>query len=177
MADSPIHRDEAVTQPTASTPAATRPLVRRLLPHVAWISLILVVVAVQWPMVKGIAYGLVGSPPPSNIDWQTDYLAALDLAAATGKPVLATFTADWCPPCRVMKHETWPDPRVEDAVNRHTVPLYLDLDRPGVDRIAARYHVQFVPTVLLLDPQGNVLRTGSFMTPDQLLGFFGQPTD
>ena len=45
---------------------------------------------------------------PAETNWRSDLTAALENAAAQDKPVLAYFTAEWCPPCQIMKREVWP---------------------------------------------------------------------
>jgi thiol:disulfide interchange protein len=106
-----------------------------------------------------------------NIPWRTDLTAALAESKETGKPVLADFTAGWCPPCQEMKHSVWPDPRVEAAVKKSYIPVLLDVDRPEVQDPAQRYKVEYIPAVFILDARGNVVQRGGFMSAPELLKF------
>jgi protein disulfide-isomerase len=102
--------------------------------------------------------------------------SALAESAKTGKPILVDFTASWCPPCKVMKHEVWPDAQVAKAANDGYVPLLVDVDDPRNAAVAERYGIRGIPTVLVLDGKGKVLRTGAYMSKDDMLGFLLNPS-
>jgi|SRR5579859_3522635 len=106
-----------------------------------------------------------------NIPWRTNLSDALAESKKTGKPVLADFSASWCPPCQEMKHSSWPDAKVEEAVKTNYIPVLLDMDKPQSEGPAQRYKVEYIPTVLILDAEGNVVRNGGFMQASELLGF------
>lgn len=126
-----------------------------------WIVLVVLVVFMQWPMLKGTWYKRTGqAAPPSPIAWHADLDTALAEARRSGRPVLVDFAADWCPPCITMKHDVWPRREVAAAVRDGYVPLLIDVDRqPGV---ASRYEVVGIPTVLVLDADGEILRRTSY---------------
>jgi thiol:disulfide interchange protein len=84
-----------------------------------WAALVVLVVSVQWPALKGFYYRAADvAPPPSSIKWRTDLASALLEAQRTDKAVLVDFSADWCPPYIVMKHDVWPDDAVENTVSQ-----------------------------------------------------------
>jgi len=125
---------------------------------------------VQWPMIKGTYYRAADSTPAaSRIAWRTDLESALHEARQTKRPVLVDFSADWCPPCIAMKHDVWPDDEVEHAVVGLYVPLLIDIDRHG--DVAERYGVEAIPTVLMLDGDGRVLRRANFLSASGLVQF------
>lgn len=135
-----------------------------------WAGLFLVVLTVQWPALKGYYYKAAQvAPPPTSIEWRTDLDAALAEADRTGRRVLVDFTADWCPPCIAMKHDVWPDDDVERAVADGYVPVLIDIDR-NYD-VPDRFGVRGIPTVLVLDRAGGVLRRGSFFTASSMVSF------
>ena len=68
-----------------------------------------------------------------------------------------------------MKHDTWTDMGVERAVSASTVPLLMDIDKDPAT--ASRYGIESIPTVVLLDGNGQVLRTAGFLPPSGVLGF------
>jgi protein disulfide-isomerase len=147
-------------------------LLRRHGGKLIWVGLLALILAIQWPMLKGFFYKASGAPAPADgIAWRTDFDAALAEARQTGKPALLDFTADWCPPCKLMKHEVWPDAAVRRAVTDGTIPVLLDVDQPGSAQAARRYGVRAIPTLLLVDGDGNVLKRGNYMSKDALIRF------
>jgi protein disulfide-isomerase len=138
-----------------------------------WALVLGAVVYMQWPMIKGAYYKATNAQAPaSSVAWRTGgFDAALTESAATGKPVLVDFTASWCPPCKVMKHEVWPDAQVARAANEQYVPLLVDVDDPQNAEVAQRYGIRGIPTVLVLDAEGKVIRTGSYMSKGDMLDF------
>jgi thiol-disulfide isomerase/thioredoxin len=106
-----------------------------------------------------------------NIPWRTKLSDALAESKKTGKPVLADFSASWCPPCQDMKHASWPDPKVEAVVKEKYIPVLLDADASDTEGPARKYAVEYLPTILVLDSDGKVLRQGDYMTASELLAF------
>src|SRR5512143_4374235 len=79
--------------------------------------------------------------------------AALEEARATGRPLLYDFTADWCPPCRLMNEQLFDDRAVAADLDKRFVPVrVLDRQReagrnaPWVDELQRRYRVSAFPT-------------------------------
>ena len=156
---------------SATTDSAARTGLRGkgfILPGMFLIAILLM----QWPMLKGLLYRASGvDAPTSIIDWREGFDTALDEVKTGGKPLLLVFSASWCPPCIVMKHDVWPDAEVSDAVNRGYVPLHVDVDNPANSALAARYGIRGIPAVLIVDAQGKVLRQASFMSRAKTLAF------
>lgn len=121
---------------------------------------------------QDLALRAVGQgPTPSTIAWRTDFDAARTEARQSGKPVMIDFTASWCPPCRMMERDTWPDDTVEKRVTETVIPLKLDVDRADVKLIAQRCGIESIPTILVVDANGTVQKHADYMTAADLIAF------
>ena len=132
--------------------------------HESLLTTALLVGVLVWrlPVLKGYFYKYAGvEAPAGTIAWRTDYKAALDESARTGRPVLVDFSAAWCPPCIAMKHDTWTDPAVARAVTEQFVPLLVDIDHDPAT--ASHYDIEGIPTILVVDASGSVLRRAGFL--------------
>ena len=84
--------------------------------------------------------------------------AALAASKASGKPVLADFSAIWCPACRRLHAEVFTDPAVKTAIARGYELSRIDYESAEAPAFMARYAVSGFPTLLLLDGEGRLLR-------------------
>ena len=85
-----------------------------------------------------------------------DVDAAFAIAKAEAKPVFVYWGAKWCPPCNQVKATLF---NRQDFIERSRafVPVYVDGDSPGAQKIGARFKVSGYPTMLLFNPQGTEL--------------------
>lgn len=163
--------DAPSPEPTRTTGngSASRWIGRALL-----LAIVVIGLVTLWPMAKGVYYGMV-PPEPVPADqlpaWRESYEMALAESAQTGKPVLIDFTASWCPPCRVMEADVWPEEQVRTTLAERVIPLQLDVDDPSSAAAARRYNVQYIPTIVLVDATGEELAHGQFMSADDLVSF------
>lgn len=99
------------------------------------------------------------------LDWETDLDEAVARARVEGRPVLASFYADWCVWCRRLDSTTLRDPRVAALIAERLVPARLDVDRGGKEA-SRRYGVDGLPTLIVLAPDGEELgRIPGYMPP------------
>jgi len=79
---------------------------------------------------------------------------AFAAAKAEGKPVFMYWGAKWCPPCNQVKATLF---NRQDFIERTRafVPVYVDGDSPGAQKIGARFHVSGYPTMVLFNPAGE----------------------
>lgn len=129
------------------------------------------VLFLQWPMLKGMFYRVAGVQPVATVEWQPDFEQASQLAAATEKPILLVFGASWCPGCVVMQHDVWSDATVGKVANEQFVPVYVDVDSSRQADIVRRYGVGAIPSVLIVDAGGQVLREANNMSRSATLKF------
>ena len=97
-----------------------------------------------------------------SLPFSHDLEATLETAKATGKPVVVSFVAVWCPFCRQMKREAFRDPAVV-ALAEEFLWVSVDIDRDL--STAQEYGIEGVPLIYLLGPEGR--------TRVEVLGFVG----
>ena len=115
-------------------------------------ALVLAAVLAQAPALA--APGL----PSTNVAWQpaavdADVDRAFAQARAERKPVLLYWGATWCPPCNQLK-ATFFNRQDFAAVARNVVAVHVDGDRPGAQKLGARFKVRGYPTVILMSADG-----------------------
>jgi thioredoxin-related protein len=95
----------------------------------------------------------------SGIAWKhaasdADVDAAFAEAKSASKPVFVYWGAKWCPPCNQVKATLF---NRQDFIERSRafVPVYVDGDSPGAQKLGARFKVSGYPTMLLFNPQGT----------------------
>jgi len=97
----------------------------------------------------------------SGIAWQyaandAEVDAAFTRAKAESKPVFVYWGAKWCPPCNQVKATLF---NRQDFIERSRafVPVYVDGDSPGAQKLGSRFKVSGYPTMVLFNPQGAEL--------------------
>ena len=77
------------------------------------------------------------APADAGIAWRkdNDVDAAFALAKAGNKPLFLYWGAVWCPPCNQVKATIFNRQDFIDR-SRHFVPVYLDGDSPGAQKLA-----------------------------------------
>lgn len=96
----------------------------------------------------------------ASIDWVKPDGASLDAvfakAKTENKPVFLYWGAVWCPPCNQIKATVFNRP---DFVERSKgfIPVYLDGDTPGAQKLGTQFKVRGYPTTILFKPDGTEL--------------------
>jgi thiol:disulfide interchange protein len=142
--------------------------------NILWTILIIlaVFVFIRRSAFEELYYSATGYQfPESKIPWRGDFDETLAEAKEKGKPVLLVFGATWCPPCKTMKRNVWPDEEVTKAVEQGYVPIYVDVDEEKHSQLSSRYRVLGIPAVLVLNAEGEVLKKGNSMSRSETLAF------
>lgn len=88
--------------------------------------------------------------------WQTDWDSARKAARAAQTPILVEFHAVWCYSCYYMEKHVLSSPAFQKAAAQLTL-LKLDADTPQGQEMKEKYAARVLPTVLVLDADGNEL--------------------
>jgi uncharacterized protein len=101
------------------------------------------------------------------VDWHPWDATALELARASGKPILLSIGYSACHWCHVMAHESFEDPATAAVMNEHFVNIKVDREeRPDLDRIYQIAHQ-------MLTQRGGGWPLTMFLTHDDQQPFFG----
>src|SRR5688572_29200171 len=88
----------------------------------------------------------------AGIAWfDGDVDAAFKSAAASNKPVLLYWGAQWCPPCKQLKSSVFNRPDFIEK-SKLFVAVYLDGDLPDAQKWGDVFRVTGYPTVVVLKP-------------------------
>ena len=110
---------------------------------------------------------LVFSPSGAHAAWYDSIDEGAVQAEAAGKPMLVLYTADWCPPCKKLTKQTFPDEQVAKFLADNYILIKIDMtdaDSPN-QAIARDYEVRSVPTMIIYTSQGIEI--------DHMSGFIG----
>ena len=111
---------------------------------------------------RGFAPGLLpaaGAPATHTAvepAWIWDAEAGFAAAAASGKPVMMDFWAEWCAACKELDHKTYNQPEILALAERF-VCIKMDLTErtPANAALQERYGVVGMPTVIFFDATGR----------------------
>lgn len=107
-----------------------------------------------------VAPASAASQAHASIDWVKPDGASVEAifakAKAENKPVFLYWGAVWCPPCNQIKATVFNRPDFI-AKSKAFVPVYLDGDTPGAQKLGTQFKVRGYPTTILFKPDGTEL--------------------
>ena len=94
---------------------------------------------------------------------------AKEIAQVEGKYVFIDFYADWCVPCKWMDETTYADRNVINTLQNDFVSVKVNIDDFDGFTLKEEYNVRVLPTVIVLDQNGKVVRRyEESMSPSKL---------
>jgi thioredoxin-related protein len=94
----------------------------------------------------------------ADIAWEKIQNGSIDAAFAKAKeqnkPLFLYWGAVWCPPCNQVKATVF-SRKDFIAQTKSFIPVYLDGDAPGAQKIASQFNVRAYPTMILLKPDAK----------------------
>tara|TARA_E500000318_G_C3494131_1_gene185627 strand:- start:186 stop:611 length:426 start_codon:yes stop_codon:yes gene_type:complete len=91
-----------------------------------------------------------------------------------GRPVVAVVTADWCPPCQMLKRETLAAASVSSWIGENAVGVYVDSDK--APETAQALGVAALPTTVVLRDGKIVASKTGFLDAEDYLAFLKTAT-
>jgi len=71
-------------------------------------------------------------------------------------------------------NKVWSDPEIKRVVDRFADHCYFDVDNPKAVKYFKKYHVEKIPTLLVVDEDGKVVKWArGTMTKKEIEGFLG----
>ena len=93
----------------------------------------------------------------------------LAIAQRENKSVFVDAYAPWCIPCKKMDI-IFRDKEVGKIFNDNFINLKLDMDLPSSQSAKLKYEIIFLPTLMVLDPQGQVrYKVDKVMSKEELI--------
>lgn len=88
----------------------------------------------------------------------------------SGKTVLVDFYADWCPPCKKLS------PIIEELAeeNNNENLLFVRINIDDEEKIANKYGIQSIPTLVLIQNRKEVDRSIGFIDKESIKDFLNQ---
>ncbi|MDB5239763.1 MAG: thioredoxin [Spirosoma sp.] len=83
---------------------------------------------------------------------------ALAEAKRQNKPIFVDVNASWCPPCRRMVREAFPDAKVGEKYNTRFINYQVDGEKGEGIEIVRSYAVGSYPTLLYIAPNGDLMQ-------------------
>lgn len=114
------------------------------------------------------------APTPAAFGTETRLAAAIEESNASGRPVIALATADWCPPCQALKRGALVDVRVASLLDERTIPVYVDVDKNPEE--AEQLGAASIPTTYVIQNGEITAKVTGALSPDDYLGWLERST-
>ena len=106
------------------------------------------------------------------LKWNTDIDFAMSEAKMMNKPILIDFTAAWCTACKKMDVSTFQNHDVVKELSTNWIIVKVDSTTKSdfTEKIQQKYNVVGLPTTIILDSKGEVLKSLSgFQSAQKIL--------
>jgi len=130
------------------------------------VTLIVLVVATAFIVSAG-AIIAAENKAKKSINWMYDYNKAVQKAKKDSKPMMISFGASYCKPCKKLDAETFVDSKVIDQ-SKKFVCVKIDIEKQK--SVADKFKLKGIPTVVFTKSTAKeVLRTTGFKSADEFV--------
>lgn len=82
---------------------------------------------------------------------------ALEEAKKTDKLIFVDAYTTWCGPCKRLKKNVFPDPKVGAFYNDHFINFAMDMETQAGKKFGMKYPVSAYPTLIFINPSGSIV--------------------
>jgi thioredoxin:protein disulfide reductase len=110
--------------------------------------------------------------PRAQLQWLTSEAEGSKTAKAEHRPLIVDFGAEWCGACKELTTHTFADDQVRSEAGRFVAVRVdaTDEDDPQVNAVKDKYKVVGLPTVVVMDSEGQErVRFNEFVPPERFL--------
>lgn len=117
---------------------------------------------------------------PDSAVWQVRPRQAFALAQRQQRPLVLLFTTQWNPNCMALSEEVFSTRSFNDFARDELVLCFLDYPQSiseaprSMREVKEKFHVAGYPSVLIFDPEGNVVREIKGYRKGKPVDYFGR---
>lgn len=101
----------------------------------------------------------IHAQPPAGVQFFAgSWQAALAEAKRQNKPLFVDVYTTWCPPCRRMEREAFPNVKVGETYNARFINYKINAEFGEGADVARSYAVASYPTALYIAPNGELMQ-------------------
>lgn len=99
----------------------------------------------------------------NGLIWQNEYKDGLEVASYKNKPIFLFLDSRRCFYCPKLKKEVLSQPRFQEKIKKHFVPMYLDnstdydSDVANTGQVPSHLSVSMTPAIYFMGPNGEKL--------------------
>ncbi len=103
---------------------------------------------------------------------EDNWKEALKQAAAQHKYIFVDAYATWCGPCKMLKNQTFTNPKAAEFYNKNFINLSMDMEKGMGPQLASEWGITAYPTLIVFNSKGKpVSGTMGFMPATDLIKF------
>ena len=117
---------------------------------------------------------------PGGAVWERNAPLAFHKAKTLQRPLLLLFTAQWNNVCQKLSEEVFTSKSFNEFARDHCVICFVDYPQninhatESMVRVRKKYQVRGYPTLLVFDPDGNVVRQITGYRPGRPVAYFNE---
>ena len=102
--------------------------------------------------------GATDAPTKGKVEFfNGSVISAKEKAFSEQKQYFLEFYADWCKPCKWMDENTYSNKNLAEYINENYVAVKVNIDDFDGHALKQKYNVQYLPTIIVFDAEGNLL--------------------